>query len=133
MMTLKATGAYIVRLRKEAKLSRLALAKLVNTSDSNLMRIEQGIQEAGGMLLALIIRNLNANPVDVINLLLMEDANEEYGTKIADEWIEIRDNKQQRTGIHPDILKLSSQLSDYDLGRWVSTGERFLEESKKPK
>lgn len=131
MMTLKAAGAYIVRLRKEAKLSRLAFAKLVDTSDSNMMRIEQGRQEAGGILLAQIIRKLDANPNDVIDLLLLEGAGAEEGNARAEEWIRIRDGKSKTNTLHPDVLKIASQMTDYDLGRWVSFGERLLEESKK--
>jgi transcriptional regulator with XRE-family HTH domain len=132
-MTLKATGAYLTTLRKHARLSRLAFSKQINTSDSNLMRIEQGNQEAGGTLLATIIRKLDANPVDVIDLLLLEDATEQDGISKAENWIEARNGKQQGRSLHPDIVKLASQMSDYELGRWVSIGERLIEESRRAK
>jgi transcriptional regulator with XRE-family HTH domain len=132
-MTLKAAGAYFTRLRKDARLSRLAFSKEVNTSDSNLMRIEQGNQEAGSILVATIIRKLEANPIDVIDLLLLEDATEQDGIDRAEAWLEVRSGKQQGGNLHPDIVKLASQMSDYELGRWVSMGERLIEENRRAK
>ena len=128
-MTFKAAGAYIARLRIEAKMSRFALARMVNTSDSNMMRIEQGEQEPRGALLGMIVRKLNANADDLFDLLLSPDTEEQEGTARAEEWIKSRVASQNTAqGIHPDIRGLISKMSDYDLGKWVALGERLVEE-----
>ena len=131
-MTFKAAGAYIARLRAEAKLSRFALARMVNTSDSNMMRIEQGDQEPRGALLGLIVRKLNANADDLFDLYLSPDTEEQEGIDRAENWIRkgtTNQNTPQET--HPDIQKLISKMSDYDLGKWVSVGERMIEDRVK--
>lgn len=130
-MTLKAAGAYIVRLRRDAKLSRLAFAKLLGTSDSNMMRIEQGDQEARSILLAQIIRTLSANADDMMDLLLSEQADEKEGIERAEEWIRKRGRQDASSQLHPDVLRLVAEMSEYELGRWVSSGERLIEERKR--
>ena len=131
-MTFKAAGAYIARLRTEAKLSRFALARMVNTSDSNMMRIEQGDQEPRGALLGLIVRKLNANADDLFDLFLNSDIDEQEGIERAESWIDKRTtSKSKSQEMYPDIQGLISKMSDYDLGKWVSVGERMLEERTK--
>jgi transcriptional regulator with XRE-family HTH domain len=130
-MSLIATGAYLKRLREEAKLSRLALSKQVNTSDSQIIRIEQG-QETRGSLLAMLVKTLNASPDDIIELLVSEKYAESDGISFAELWIEKRKPRDiSSQEVHPDILNLISRLTDYELGRWVSLGERIIEERKK--
>lgn len=80
------------------------------------------------MLLALIVRTVDANPEDIIDLLLMEDAKDEIGIERAEEWIKKRDAGNRSKDLHPDIVSLVARMSDYELGRWVSIGERLLEE-----
>ena len=130
-MSLPALGAYLKRLREDAGLSRLGLSKLVNTSDSQIIRIEQG-QETRGSLLAKIIKVLNANPEDVVNLLVSSDYTAEDGVYRAELWIEKR--KPASNGqlvIHPDVQSLVARMTEYELGRWVALGERMLEERAK--
>lgn len=127
-MSLTATGAYLKRLREEAKLSRLALSKQVSTSDTQIMRIEQG-QETRGSLLAMIIKTLNASPGDVIDLLSSEDYSSDDGTQRAELWIEKRKPQSlAQKDIHPDILSVISRLTDFELGRLAAFGERMIEE-----
>lgn len=128
-MTLQAAGAYLQRLREEAKISRHALAKMVKTSDSQIIRIEQGEQETRFSLLALIIRAVNAKADDVIDLLLSLDNTVIDGRQRAEHWIEQRRLKADRNVLpHPDVLNLLERLTDYELGRWVALGERLIEE-----
>jgi transcriptional regulator with XRE-family HTH domain len=126
IMTLQAAGAYIQRLREEARITRHALAKRVNTSDSQVIRIEQGEQETRFSLLALIIRAVDANADDIIDLLLLPDNTSSDGILRADQWIQQRKPKKNGTlEPHPDVLSLLSRLTDYELGRWVALGERL--------
>jgi len=130
-MSLQATGAYLKRLREEAKLSRLSLSKKVATSDSQIIRIEEG-QETRASLLARIIRVLQASPEDVIDLLTSPDYSGADGIKRAELWIEKRKpNTNGTIDVHPDVVNIVSRLTDYELGRWVSLGERIIEERSK--
>jgi transcriptional regulator with XRE-family HTH domain len=130
-MSLVATGSYLKRLREEAKLSRLALSKQVGTSDSQIIRIEQG-QETRGSLIALIVKTLNASPDDIIDLLVSTDYTQEDGLKRAELWIEKRKPRiLAHSNIHPDILNVISQLTDFELGRLSAFGERMIEERSK--
>lgn len=127
-MSLPATGAYLKRLREDAGLSRLGLSKKVDTSDSQIIRIEQG-QETRGSLLARIIRVLEANPGDVIELLASSDYTVDDGVRLANIWIEKRKpNPENQLAIHPDVQNLISRMTEYELGRWVALGERMVEE-----
>ena len=130
-MTLESAGAYLQRLREEARISRHAMSKKAATSDSQIIRIEQG-QETRFSLLAVIIRVLEANADDVIDLILSYDSTVKDGVDRAELWIEKRkSNKKGVTTIHPDVLGLITQMGDYELGRWVLMGERMLEERGK--
>lgn len=130
-MSLVATGSYLKRLREEAKLSRLALSKQVGTSDSQIIRIEQG-QETRGSLIALIVKTLNASPDDIIDLLVSTDYTQEDGLNRAELWIEKRKPRVLvNNNIHPDILNVISQLTDFELGRLSAFGERMIEERSK--
>ena len=130
-MSLTATGAYLKRLREEAGFSRLGLSKKVCTSDSQIIRIEQG-QETRGSLLAKIVKVLDANPNDIIEMLVSDTFSDDDGRIRAELWIEKRKTKPYgQIEIHPDVLGLITQMGDYELGRWVLMGERMLEERGK--
>jgi transcriptional regulator with XRE-family HTH domain len=130
-MSLIATGAYLKRLREEAKISRLALSKQVGTSDSQIIRIEQG-QETRGSLIAKIVKTLNASPDDVIDLLVFDDYTQDDGLRRAELWIDKRNPKTtMQQNIHPDILSVISRLTDFELGRLSAFGERMIEERSK--
>ena len=130
-MTLHAAGAYIQRLREEAKISRHALSKRVNTSDSQIIRIEQG-RETRASLLFMIMKEVNANPEDVMLLLLSPSSTIEDGVMRAERWIEVRKKATEtEKAIHPDVFNVASRLTEYELGRWVALGERIIEERTK--
>jgi transcriptional regulator with XRE-family HTH domain len=130
-MTLPAVGAYLQRLREEARISRHALAKKVDTSDSQIIRIEQG-QETRFSLLVMIVRTIGANIDDVIDLTLSPDNTVEDGLQCAELWIERRRSKtSEYPPLHPDVADLLLRLTDYELGRWVLLGERIIEERNK--
>jgi transcriptional regulator with XRE-family HTH domain len=127
-MSLIATGSYLKRLREEAKLSRLALSKQVGTSDSQIIRIEQG-QETRGSLIAMIVKTLNASPEDIIDLLISTNYTQDDGLQRAELWIEKRKPRTlTQQEIHPDILNVISRLTDFELGRLAAFGERIIEE-----
>ena len=97
-----------------------------------MMRIEQGDQEPRGALLGLIVRKLNANADDLFDLFLNSDIDEQEGIERAESWIDKRTtSKSKSQEMYPDIQGLISKMSDYDLGKWVSVGERMLEERTK--
>jgi transcriptional regulator with XRE-family HTH domain len=130
-MSLSATGAYLKYLREVAGISRLALSKKVDTSDSQIIRIEQG-QETRGSLLAKIIKEIDANPDDVIELLISDEYIVEDGINRAKLWVEKRKPKSNgQVVIHPDVQTLVSRMTEYELGRWVALGERMIEERNK--
>jgi transcriptional regulator with XRE-family HTH domain len=130
-MSLEATGAYLKRLREEARLSKLGLSRMVHTSDSQIIRIESG-NETRGSLLANIIRVLGANPEDVVLLLSSDEYTAEDGVNLAEGWIKRRNLEHvSKSEIHPDVRELISRMTDYYLGRWVSEGKKLLEEQMK--
>jgi transcriptional regulator with XRE-family HTH domain len=130
-MSLVATGSYLKRLREEARISRLALSKQVGTSDSQIIRIEQG-QETRGSLLAMMVKALNASPDDIIDLLASMDYTQEDGLQRAELWIERRKPRTPiQQDIHPDVLSVISRLTEFELGRLAAFGERIIEERTK--
>lgn len=130
-MTLHAAGAYIQRLREEAKISRHALSKRVKTSDSQIIRIEQG-QETRASLLFMIMKEVSANPEDMMSLLLSASSTVEDGVIYAERWIETRRKiTDTDKSIHPDVFNVAARLTEYELGRWVALGERIIEERSK--
>jgi transcriptional regulator with XRE-family HTH domain len=128
-MTLEAVGSYLQRLREEAKISRHALSKRVETSDSQIIRIEQEGLDTRVSLFFKIIHEVDANPDDVMELLLSPTSTVEDGRQMADLWITKRKQLSgEETSIHPDILDLVSQLTEYELGKWVMLGQRIIED-----
>lgn len=79
--------------------------------------------------MARIIREVNANPDDVINLLVDEKASEEAGRKLAELWSNKHSNNNREIyTIHPEILEIAIRMSEFQLGKWVAMGERLLGE-----
>jgi transcriptional regulator with XRE-family HTH domain len=130
-MTLQAIGAYLQRLREEARISRHALAKKVKTSDSQIIRIEEGL-DTRFSLLAMIVIAVNASIEDVLELSISETNIAEDGIRLAESLIERRKTKDNSSvSIHPDVARLLGSLTDYELGRWVLLGEQIIEERNK--
>lgn len=125
-MSKVAVGAYFLRLREEARLSRLALARQIGTGDAQLLRIENGEQETRGSLIAALTHALDASPQDVLELYLLPNDTLEDGRKRAEQLIASR-LRPGRSEVHPDVLHLVEQMTEYELGRWVALGERMVE------
>jgi hypothetical protein len=117
-------------------MSRLSLARKVGASDSLLLRIEDGA-ETRGSLLAALIRALNADADDVVDLLNDPNATEEDGVRRADQRIQMLSKRQevlspgQGTQIQGELQSLIARMTEYELGKWVILGERLVEEREK--
>ena len=128
-MSLKATAAYIKFLRERAGLSQAELARRTHTSSSQISRLEDAGGEVRASLMARIIRALEANPDDVISLLVDDKASEDTGQRLAATWHERRLSAPQATRtVHPEILAIAMRMTEFQLGKWVALGERILKE-----
>lgn len=78
-----AVGTYLRTLREARRLTREALADMVGTSVSQLVRIEAGEQDTRGSLLARIIAAVRGSAADVQSLLINPDASESDGQRLA--------------------------------------------------
>lgn len=132
-MSLVALGAYLRRLREAPGMSRLSLSRKVKASDSLLLRIEDGA-ETRGSLLAAIIRALNADADDVVDLLLDDTAIAQDGINRANrrlEWLRQEALVATSKGnglIQADIQSLTERMTEYELGKWVILGEKLIED-----
>jgi transcriptional regulator with XRE-family HTH domain len=82
-MSTVAVGAYIRTLREARRLTRDAVAELVNTSVSQLVRIEAGEQDTRSTLLARIIAAVGGSASHVQKLIVDGNATEEDGKRLA--------------------------------------------------
>lgn len=82
-MGLKAAGAYVWALRETARIGRGALAKQLNTDDSQIERIEKGQIDTRASLLFAFIRAVRGNSAHVMTLILDESADEDSGRRLA--------------------------------------------------
>lgn len=131
-MSLKAAGAYLQRLRENKGLSRAEIAKLTQTSASQIFRIEEGKGESRASLVAGFTRAVNGGAEDVFSLLLNPHATADDGLNLAELRI-IRGDQALPLLVHPEVASVASRLTDYDLGKWVALGERLIEERKQQK
>jgi transcriptional regulator with XRE-family HTH domain len=83
-----AIGTYIRTLREAKRMSRGELGSRVNTSVSQLVRLENGEQDTRSVLLAVIVKELEGDFRDVSELLLNEQATAEDGKRMARERIQ---------------------------------------------
>lgn len=83
-----AIGTYIRTLREAKRMSRGDLGSRVNTSVSQLVRLENGEQDTRSVLLAAIVKEVEGDFRDVSELLLNEQATAEDGKSMARERIQ---------------------------------------------
>lgn len=130
VMSLNATAAYLKYLRERAGMSQAELARRTYTSSSQINRMEDAKGEVRASLMARIVLVLDANPVDIINLLADEKATEDSGQKLAE--TRYRQRSEASNGlpiaVRPEIVSLASQMSEFQLGKWVALGEKILKE-----
>jgi transcriptional regulator with XRE-family HTH domain len=95
-MSAAAVGAYFRTLRKSHNLSIQQVAERIETSVSQVSRIETGEQEIRGSLLFAFARVVKANLDDIASLLLDRDATMEDGERLAREWLGVEGEKKMR-------------------------------------
>lgn len=129
-MSLNATAAYLKYLRERAGMSQAELARRTHTSSSQINRMEDAKGEVRASLMARIVLVLEANPVDVINLLADDKATDDAGQKLAEARYSQRSEtlKESPTVVRSEILDIASRMSEFQLGKWVAFGERILGE-----
>jgi transcriptional regulator with XRE-family HTH domain len=80
-----AAAGYLQRFRELRGISRAAVARSAGTSDQNIFRIEVDGQEPRAEMLALFVHAIDADIVDVYDLLLIPDASRAEGEHRAEE------------------------------------------------
>ena len=68
---------------------------------------------------------LGARPDDVISIITNNSLTVDDAIKMANKWIEERKNNVT-VSVHPEIVRIASQMTDYELGLWVRDGEKIL-------
>jgi transcriptional regulator with XRE-family HTH domain len=84
-MNIEAVGAYIQRLRQKKDMSRIHLAKLVDTTETSLWRIESGKQEPRGPLLFALVQAVEGRIEDVQQLMFDDTATRDDAERLANE------------------------------------------------
>lgn len=128
-MGMKATGAYFRHLREHLGLSQAEVARRAGASSSQIYRIEEGQGETRATLVAAVAQVLNARPEDVISLLADNTATIEAGQKLAAALVSTRNGAATpKTPLHPEVVAIAAQMTEFQLGKWVAMGERLLDE-----
>lgn len=125
-MGVKALGAYLKYFRKQRGLSLTDIADDLDTSSSQIYRVEEGQVDARATLIAGMTSVLKAAPLDVFFLLLLPSDDPSEGERLAIfrlEHIEPDDGK-----VHPEIKAIALQMTDFDLGKWAEMGSKLLAE-----
>lgn len=126
---MKAAGAYLKHLREHLRLSQAEVARRAGASSSQMNRIENGQGETRATLVAAVVVALGADPEDVIRLLADEGATVETGRALVLKRLHQGGISQQNNvAVRPEISSLISQMTEFQLGRWVAMGERMIEE-----
>jgi transcriptional regulator with XRE-family HTH domain len=128
---MKATGTYLRVMRENLGISQAEVARRINVSSSQVHRIEEGPGETRATLVAAVSVAVQAAPEDIIRLLADANATDETGRELAKYRISSRLGIQSTpipTPVHPEITNLASKMTDFQLGKWVASGERILGE-----
>lgn len=128
---MKAAGSYLRVLREAERIGRGALARQLNTDDSQIERIEKGQIDTRGSLLFAFIRAVRGNAEHVMTLLLDEAATEADGRALAEAWLrvvpadpEAQDERRRRLQHLADDLLANPRMLDQLIGY----GDRLREE-----
>lgn len=129
---MRAAGAYLRVMRERLGISQAEVARRINVSSSQVHRIEEGPGETRASLVATVAIAVEADPEDVIKLLADSAATEQIGIEMAQSRIKNRGGALTSPQIiHPEIVNIASMMTEFQLGKWVSVGERLLEERGK--
>jgi transcriptional regulator with XRE-family HTH domain len=118
-------------MRENLGISQAEVARRINVSSSQIHRIEEGPGETRATLVASVAIAVQAEPEDIVKLLADASANEETGRALAKSRISIRlgtPTIQTTISVHPEITNIASKMTDFQLGKWVASGERILGE-----
>jgi transcriptional regulator with XRE-family HTH domain len=102
-----AAGAYIRTLREKRKFTREAVAKLADTSVSQLVRIEAGEQDTRSSLLIRIVTVLQGKVEHIAELLAADSATADDGRALAERAVQVIDE----AGARP-YLKTPEDVAD---------------------
>lgn len=101
----------------------------MGASPSQVHRIEKGPGETRATLVAAMVMAVQGEPEDVIRLLADDTATEETGVEMARSRLGMRSEAAALTiNLHPEIVNLAAQMTEFQLGKWVALGERLLGE-----
>ncbi len=129
---MKAAGAYLRVMRERLGISQAEVARRINVSSSQVHRIEEGPGETRASLVATVALAVEADPEDVIKLLADSNATEQIGIEMAQSRIKNRSGILPSPPIiHPEITNIALKMTEFQLGKWVSVGERMIEDRVK--
>jgi transcriptional regulator with XRE-family HTH domain len=82
----KAVGAYLRKLREIRGYTRTKVAAALDTNENQIKRIEDAVGSTSGLTLLKLIRLLDGSAEQVADLVMKEDATEDEGRRLAEEW-----------------------------------------------
>lgn len=113
---MEASGAYIRFIREHRGFSRAELAAMVDTHESQLVRIEAGKQDTAGSTLIAIVRAIRGDIRDVADLML-SSASADEGLERAQQWLSQEDIARVRAQAREDAAHLTAEQLDAYLGQ----------------
>jgi transcriptional regulator with XRE-family HTH domain len=128
---MKAAGAYLRAMRENLGISQAEVARRIKVASSQIHRIEEGPGETRATVVAAVAIAVKAEPEDIVKLLADANATEQMGIDLAKLRISSRYGGPSLTSlvnVHPEIVNISSKMTDFQLGKWVALGERLLGE-----
>lgn len=124
---MRAAGAYLRIMREHLGISQAEVSRRIKASPSQVHRIEEGPGETRATLVAAMAVAVDADPEDVIRILADERITEEKGIELARVRIRSRSNGDVIAPvIHPEVIDLAAQMTEFQLGKWVALGERII-------
>lgn len=128
-MNTTAVGAYLRACRENRGLSKEVVCNALEARGwgvnvSTLYRLERGkgYSPRSGFLFNLI-DILGASVTHVYYLSLNPNATEADAINLAGPM------RNERSKLHPDILSIAQQMTDYQLGQWVEMGRNLISRS----
>lgn len=106
-----AAGAYIRSVREGRGMTRAELASLLETTETQLFRVESGQQDTRGSSLMRIVSAIGANIKHVYDLLMDESSTAEDGQRLAMQWLS-RDDRAMLDSIPDEQIQEVVRILD---------------------
>lgn len=136
-MSIQAAGSYLRVLREARGISRDAVARAANTSESQIVRIELGKQETRSSMLLTFVQLVGGSAEELAVLLLNTAADAAVGEQHARSWLALTtpapSSDASRTRVATLIQIIGDLRADISaLDKLIGYGTRLRDERREP-